>query len=332
MKVSVLIITYNHEEYIVAAINSALAQATSFDYEIIVGEDASSDRTREVVLDLQKEYPDKIRVLLSNAADSDRERTLGLGGKANFTNSLQACKGQYIAFLDGDDFWTDIHKLQKQVDFLDSHPEFAISCHNVTMFYEDGSRGPENLLPPDQREVSTIEDLLFANFISTSSTVFRRGLFGELPDWFYSLKLGDWPLHILNAQHGKIGYLSEVMAAYRVHQAGVWFSWSKTGQLLEQIKMLDHVDAYLGFKYKKQIRTAQANWYREIAWLCYEQGDRIQGRSYAKKLFWLGGSRARRNLVGFFLKLKTPALYRSLRPLREFLSSAKSNSPDVMGS
>jgi len=331
MKVSILIITYNQEKYITAAINSALAQATSFDYEIIVGEDASTDGTRKIVLDFQKQHPDRIRVLLRDATDSDRERALGFGSKTNFTNSLQACKGQYIAILDGDDYWTDTLKLQKQVDFLDSHLDFAICCHNVTMLYEDGSKEPANLFPPDQKEISTLEDLLFTNVIQFCSVLFRRGLFGELPDWFSKIIIGDWALHIMNAQHGKIRYFPEAMAVYRVHQQGVWSGSAPVGRGLEVVKMLDYVDAYLGFKYKKQICTAKANWYWELAQICHRQGDHIQARGYLRKYFWLGGLRTCRNLLSFILQTKTPALYQSLRSLKEFLSPAKPNHPGVSG-
>src|SRR5258706_13079090 len=125
MKVSVLIVTYNQEAYISAAINSALEQVTSFAYEIIIGEDVSTDRTREIVLDFQRQHPDIIPVGLADTAESDRERTLGIGGKTNFIKSLQACQGEHVALLDGDDYWTDAQTLQKQVDFLDRHPDFA---------------------------------------------------------------------------------------------------------------------------------------------------------------------------------------------------------------
>jgi len=113
MKVSILIVTYNHEEYVASAINSVLMQDVSFDYEIVIGEDASTDRTREIVLEFQERYPDKIRALLRDAADAESDRAAGVGGKRGFVNGLKACKGQYVALLDGDDYWTDPRKLQK---------------------------------------------------------------------------------------------------------------------------------------------------------------------------------------------------------------------------
>jgi len=321
MKVSVLVLAYNQESYVTQAIDSILMQEVAFDYEIVIGEDASTDRTRQVVLGFQKRYPDRIRVLLREAVDAERDRAVGLGGKTNFVHSLRACRGHYIALLDGDDYWTDTHKLQKQVDFLDTHPDFAICCHNVTMFYEDGSKEPVNLIPPDYREVSTIEDLFFVNFIPTCSAVFRRGLFRELPAWFFTLKLGDWPLHILNARHGKIKYIDEVMGAYRVHQAGVWSSQSPVDRLLELVKMVDYLDDYLNHKYRKQIRSAKANWYHEIAEICYTQHEVALGRTYLARYFWHSGFQQRRNLVSLFLRLHAPTIYKSLRALRNFARS-----------
>ena len=122
MKVSVLTITYNHEKYIAQAIESVLIQEVNFDYELVIGEDCSTDKTREIVIDYQRKYPHKIRLLLN-------EKNLGM--HRNFAQTYHACRGQYIAVLEGDDFWTSPHKLQKQVDFLDNNPDFAICFHNM---------------------------------------------------------------------------------------------------------------------------------------------------------------------------------------------------------
>jgi glycosyltransferase involved in cell wall biosynthesis len=324
--VDIVMPTYNHERFIAQAIESVLAQQTSFEYRLNIPDDCSTDNTQMIIKDYAQKHPHQIRVLFS-------PHNIGLLHKDRLIiKALKLCTAKYVALLEGDDYWTDPHKLQKQVDFLEGHPDFAVCGHNVTMFYEDGSKAPANLLPSNHREVSTLEDLLFANIIPTCSAVFRRGLFGELPDWYHTLRIGDWPLHIMNAQHGKIRYINEVMAAYRVHPGGMWSGWSPVSQRLEIIKMLRHVDAYLGFKYKKQIRASQANWYWEIAQECYKQDDRIQGRRYAKRYFWLGGFRAHRNLLGYFLKLRTPALYHTLRSIKEFVRSVTSNNPGVIGS
>jgi len=114
----------------------------------------------------------------------------------NFVQTLQACKGQYIALLDGDDCWTSPHKLQKQVDFLESHPDYSICFHNVMVVYEDSSVEPHpfHMREPKHhhsrsipKTTSTLEDLVSGNFIQTCSVVFRAGLFDIIPEWFCDL-------------------------------------------------------------------------------------------------------------------------------------------------
>src|SRR5438552_12195437 len=153
MKVSVSVITYNQEEFIAQAIDSILQQEVDFDYEVVIGEDASTDGTREIVLDFEKRYPDRIRVLLRDHAGAESDRAAGLGGKTNFVQGLKACRGEYIALLDGDDYWTDPGKLQRKGDLLDNHLNFAISCHKGRRFYEVETKEPTNLLPHIQKKV-----------------------------------------------------------------------------------------------------------------------------------------------------------------------------------
>jgi glycosyltransferase involved in cell wall biosynthesis len=119
MKLSVAMITYNHERFIAQAIESVLAQKVDFDYEIVIGEDCSTDGTRAVIMDFQRRCPDRIVVLL-------RERNIG--AMRNLAGTIAACRGKYLAVLEGDDYWTCANKLQKQVDFLDKHPDWAVCC------------------------------------------------------------------------------------------------------------------------------------------------------------------------------------------------------------
>src|SRR5438309_1588573 len=108
-------------------------QVTDFDYEIVIGEDCSTDRTREIVADLARLYPEKIRPLFHET---------NVGANRNLALALQMCQGQYVALLEGDDYWIDARKLQRQVWFLDDHPDYVICFHNVQVIYEDGSKIP----------------------------------------------------------------------------------------------------------------------------------------------------------------------------------------------
>jgi predicted O-linked N-acetylglucosamine transferase (SPINDLY family)/GT2 family glycosyltransferase len=246
MKVSVLMVTYNHENFIAQAIESVLMQKVDFEYELVIGEDYSTDNTRQIVIDYQRKYSDKIRLLLPE---------VNLGAHKNFLNTFKACQGQYLAILEGDDYWTSGEKLQKQVDFLDKNLDFAICFHNVLVFWQDNSRSPVIFLH-NQPKTSTIENLLINNFISTPSVMYRAGLVQQFPNWFYEQSMGDWTFHILNAQHGKIGYIDEVMATYRVHAKGVWSSKSRESQIKETIRMLDTIKYHFSSQYQAIINTS----------------------------------------------------------------------------
>ena len=285
MKVSVLMTTYNHERYIAQAIESVLMQQVNFPYELIIGEDASTDRTREIVLEYQKQYPNVIRALLRDREASDRDRARGLGGKTNFVEAFKACCGDYIALLDGDDYWIEPHKLQAQVEFLTNHPDFAICFHNVERFYEDGTQPPSNGCPPNQKAISTIQDLLALNFIHSSSCMFPRGLFKEFSDWFLTAPFGDWPIYVFNAQHGKIGYIDEVMGAYRIHSQGEWSSKSNKQRTLELVEFYKHINRHLEFRYDRQIGDNLFMCWYWLAVMAAGDQDLEGARVYARNCF-----------------------------------------------
>ncbi len=243
MKVSILMVTYNHEKFISQAIESVLMQKVDFEYELIIGEDCSTDNTRQIVIDYQKKYSDRIRLLLPN---------VNLGAHKNFFNTFKTCQGQYIALLEGDDYWISPDKLQRQVDFLDEHPKYAICFHNAIIFWED-NRQPPGLFRHKQKETSSIEDLLIENFIPTASVMYRNGLIKNFPQWFHELSMGDWVIHILNAQYGNIWYINEVMSAYRLHSQGVWTSKSDEQRLPAIIQMFSNIKEYLDIKYQATI-------------------------------------------------------------------------------
>jgi len=314
-KVSILTTTYNQETLITQAMDSVLMQEVNFDYEIVIGEDASTDRTREIVIELAKEHSEKIRLLLHDPHQAERDRRLGVPGKNNFVQGLQSCRGEYVAFLDGDDYFTSSHKLQKQVDFLDTHPDCMICFHNVLAVYEDGTKDAKNRCPDDQKEFTDIEELLKGNFIASCSIMYRREPVIQIPDWFLTARMGDWPLNILRAQHGKIGYIDEVMSAYRVHSSGVWSLRKRSHQLLTSIKVLDHIDRDLGFKYSGTIRGAKTRMLFELAELYLQRGH-AQFALIPVKRGLLTSRGTHKGIINLWLRLQTPGLYRSLTKLR----------------
>ena len=274
-KVSVCTITYNQERFIAQAIESVMTQETDFDWEMVIGEDCSTDRTREICLAYRDKYPDKIRLLLP-------EKNLGRAGKFNFVQTFYACQGQYVALLEGDDFWTSPHKLQKQVDFLDSHPDYAI-CFARALARADDGGCDAFFIPPPQLEKGTyaIDDLLRGNFIAACSVMFRNHLFKVFPDWFFALSVGDWPLHIMNAQHGKIGYIPELMANYRIHSASFHSMMPYHKRLALQLGVYNAMQGYLEDKYQALVTEGLALTHRYLSAEHIRLGDSRNAQRHA---------------------------------------------------
>lgn len=258
VKVSVALSTYNHEPYIAQAIESVLMQQTNFAYELVVSDDCSTDRTREIVLEFQRKFPDRITVVFPS-------ENLGFGGNGIFVKLLQDLRGSYVAVLDGDDYWTSSTKLQKQADFLDEHPECAMCFHNVNILFQDASQEPELFNPSTQSRISTLAEILERHFIAYCSVMFRSGGLGEIPDWFYQTTATDWVLHVLNAQHGSIGYLDDTMGVYRVHRGGVFSSLSKIRRLESHLADYRRLDPALYRLHPEAKRRGMSRMYYELA-------------------------------------------------------------------
>jgi glycosyltransferase involved in cell wall biosynthesis len=311
MKVSVLVMTYNHACYIAEALESALTQQVSFNYEILVSEDASTDGTREIVVEFQRRHAARIRLLLSERNIRSNEVVV---------RGIRAARGQYIALLDGDDCWTSPHKLQRQADFLDAHPECAICFHNATVVHQDGSRAPWNWTPARQKPISTLEDLWMGNFIATSSTMFRRGLFKEVPAWYISFfPITDWPLHILNAEHGAIGYLDEVMGVYRYHAGGLYSTLSEAQKLAATLNFYKRMNACLDFKYDAVVKIALSSYFFGWAEEYARRGDVAQARACFRRCLSgrpLNNYVPLRRFARLSLTLYLPSLLRLGRAMR----------------
>ncbi len=286
MKLSVCITTYNHEKYIAQAIESVLMQRTNFDYEIIIGEDDSADNTRQIVKEYKSRYPDKIRLFLN-----DRKNVIYINGhptgRWNFINNLKHAQGKYIALLEGDDYWTDPYKLQKQVDFLDSHPNFAICFHWAGWLVEaTGDIRSWNYGPPEMKSFYTVDDLLeHSNFIPTCSTVFRNNVPKEFPDWYYNIEVGDLPLHIMNAQHGKIGFIDEKMAVRRWHSKGLYGGNTRYSNFHRTLRAFHLLGSELSLDRRTSFRFGTSKLYGNLANACKEEGKYFEALLVGIKSF-----------------------------------------------
>ncbi len=256
-KLSVYCITYNHGPYIAEALESFLAQKTNFEFEIVVGDDASKDHTQEVLKEYQQRYPDKIRLLLNQ---------VNRGAIYNFIDTYDACQGEYLALCEGDDFWIDPLKLQKQVDFMDQHPDFSMCFHNAEARYQDNSAPPYLINDHTQKKVVTVDDLIGNKetwFMATASIVLRKTFLPKLPAWMPQSKSGDIPLNILMTQRGPAGYMDEVMSVYRKHaggQSNTDHRW-QAHFLLNRINMYEHLDRETNHQFSDRFKRTMAEFY-----------------------------------------------------------------------
>ena len=204
---SVCVRTHNQERFIREALDSVLRQKTNFPYEIIISDDASTDGTVAILKDYKTQHLDKIRLLLCDT---------NIGGPENLKRVIEASYAKYITCLDGDDFYTDEYKLQKQVDFLESHPEYAACFHN-TWYSDENSHLTGLFNRPDFHAVHDAREFLRELwFVPIHSAVLRREYI-EFPDWYNTVMNDDYVVHLSVAKHGPYYFMPDVMVAYRRH-------------------------------------------------------------------------------------------------------------------
>ncbi|WP_428225321.1 glycosyltransferase [Flavobacterium sp.] len=258
IKVSVCMITYNHEKYITKAIESILMQKTDFNFELIISNDNSTDSTHKNILEILNKHPESKRIKYIHNKEN-------LGMMPNFIQVIHNCKGEYIALCEGDDYWTNPEKLQKQVDFLDANKNFSMCFHPVNIDFH-GKITEDNITKQVKKHTS-IYDLAAGNYIHTCSVLYRNNLYDNFPKYFYSAPVGDYFLHLLNAQYGDIYRLEETMGNYRVHDTSYWSSKKQNEREKIWIEFLENIKPLFSKKIQKVIDIQiKSNQPKKIGW------------------------------------------------------------------
>jgi len=213
MKVTVLMTAYNHERFIAKAIESVLKQRVNFPFELIIGEDCSTDRTREIVNSYQRNYPQTIRAFLNES---------NMGPTANFLQIYGASIGEYLAILEGDDFSTDPYKLRKQVRLLDENPRYAFCFTNGAIVDDNDVVIRQDRVPQEKRKDLSQQDIISGYCPPCNTFLLRKRLVSAFPEPMDKCINGDFILAILLTDHGDAGYLDFRTASYRMHGGGIW--------------------------------------------------------------------------------------------------------------
>ena len=277
--VSICIITYNQDKYIERAIESVLMQQCNFTYDIIISDDSSTDNTKTIVERYAMKSPGLIKAYYAES---------NLGMLRNWEKALKLCTGRYIALLEGDDFWNDSYKLQKQFGILESHPDCVISFTNATNAYESGEEGYPRYVDKTE-EFYTTKDLLEYNFIPTCSVLMRNHITETfLPRAYFKSPFADWIIHIVNSRFGKIHFLNEFTCTYQIHSLGVWGGIKKEKQLLNKLKALNCVSEILKEKeFQSTIRASRKKLLQEICLYYKEQRKMFQYFKYKLIIIFL---------------------------------------------
>ncbi len=233
VKVSVNVQTYRHAPFIKECLESVLAQRTDFDFEILIGEDFSDDGTREICMEYAERFPGKIRLFLH-----ERANNISVSGRPTgrfvYLVNLFSARGKYIAYCEGDDYWTDPEKLQKQADFLDENPEYVISHHDFRIL--DERNGALSVPKYDYRHDFSPDRMVSRSHMNTNTVMFRN-VITEIPEDFLKVLSADQFLYSMLAHHGRAKYQSDIgPSVYRLHEGGIWSTLSEVERLDNKIK------------------------------------------------------------------------------------------------
>lgn len=255
--VSVICRTYNHEQFIKRTLEGILNQVTNFDFEIIIGDDASKDQTTEIIETYQRKYPGKI-VLMKNKTN--------IGSVMNLANITKKIKGKYVAVCDGDDYWIDPYKLTKQVDFLEQNKDYNICFHSIAFSQKNN---PNIELSKSVEDTTTFNELVQDNYIYMSSVMYKwiypNGL--DEQNFNFDSLPADWQLHLQHANFGKIKFLDDVMAVYNIHDNGMWGHAQNGMKIhlkygLKKIKLFKYLENFKDGLYIESLRSKQLYLYR----------------------------------------------------------------------
>lgn len=293
--VTVVTLAFNQEKYIRQCLEGIVSQKTTFRFELIVHDDASSDNTANIIREYQQKYPSIVKAILQE------ENQYSKGGKIGARFIYPIAKGKYIAECEGDDYWCDPNKLQKQVDFLEQHPEYSACVHKCRKFNCQTNQFAESFPHINAEQDFSTEDVILGGggFFGTNTIVYRQEALQGAQERYWQLSpVGDFPLALSIAKRGKIHYFPEEMSVYRIFVKGSWSSRTMVGpeaykkRITHISKMRESLKAYDEYTDKKYTDVIQEkidlndfNLYWDFGkWTLLKNTSHYKQRSFIGKL------------------------------------------------
>lgn len=307
LMVSICCTTYNHRAYIRDCLEGFVNQKTNFKFEVLVHDDASTDGTQEIIKEYERKYPDIIKPIYQT------ENQFSKGVLISRIFQYPRIQGKYYAMCEGDDYWCDENKLQKQVDFLEKHPDYSACVHNVKMY--NCTTNKVRLINPNDYDYDiSLKDIVinYGSCFHTSSVVAKKEFY-LCPKEFKFSSIGDYPRAIYLAVNGKIHYFKDVMSVYRVETQGSWSFRNATEgkqrvqkQRDELFNVLSNIDKYYNFLYhdiivNRQVSImANSSKYREIIKNKEYRNVYIRNNSFKKNVLLVSACIAPKTVEKYF--------------------------------
>lgn len=318
--VSISCITYNHEDYIADAIESFLKQKTDFKYEILIHDDASTDRTAAIIREYENKFPDVIKAIYQT------ENQYSKGVSVDIIIKKKA-KGKYIAECEGDDYWLDEYKLQKQVNYMEENPACTFCFSNARVDDQNNYNESRLVIPwlPENRKFFNDENRMYSagelqllGFIPAMSFLYPRRILEKLPDWYLDAPVGDNALKLLAASNGYAYYMNETMCTYRFNVVGSattkWKEETKH-QTMERcnsfIKMLDGFNESTNKKYENDIELSKLTWEIQQLLLIGDY-EGLKDKRFNKYLNLLNGS----SKIKAYILIRLPFIVESRKKIK----------------
>lgn len=295
-------------------------QKVNFDFEILIGEDCSSDHTRQIVEKYVNLYPDMIRLITSDK---------NVGGRKNALRLRENSRGKYIALCEGDDFWIDPYKLQKQADYMESYPECSMCFHAAKLVHENDHPTGKQLRPYYKSGISLTSEIITGGgeFCPTASLMFPKKYMENPPDFYMNAHIGDYPMQMLLASKGVVYYIDEVMSAYRTGVEESWTSKLNSGaNVIEKnikvkendINLLNEFNKYTNYRYSDAIEKTKTKREFEILLL---QNNIKEAKNTKFKVYFDGISSMEKAKI--ISKIYFPKIYSKIINLKRSLEGNK---------
>jgi glycosyltransferase involved in cell wall biosynthesis len=247
-RVTVLLITYNHAAYVRRAIESVLIQNVLEEYQVIVADDASTDETATILAQIAAENPHIRFRFLGNSKN--------IGITKNYKRAFAACEGEYVAVLEGDDYWSSPEKLQAQLNFLEMHRECDLCSVNYYVYEENRRQFMPRITPEAGHIIFGARELIADNLVGNFSTcMYRLEALRGIPDAIYAVRSYDWAINICIGTKGLIGFLREPMSVYRIHSRGTWSLLSHIEKLKTQLELIPAYDLVTEHVFQSEFRV-----------------------------------------------------------------------------